>query len=231
MLKAILFDLDHTLYDREASLQRMMPDFWDKVREYINDGVSFERFKELMIEAEHLHNYHTWKDRLEYMDSHGALKKYPDQEEYRYIFNSTMGPFCVNYDFTFKLLSDIRDMGYKTGLVTNGFTEIQETKLKTLGLSGCFDTICICGMRGKQKPEPEPFLETAEALNMRPEECIYVGDNPRNDILGAKRVGMKTLWVATLGPWKYYEYPRPDYAVVNVGELGAILPVIAKDME
>ena len=115
MLKAILFDLDHTLYDREASLQRMMPDFCDKVREYINDGVSFERFKELMIEAEHLHNYHTWKDRLEYMDSHGALKKYPDQEEYRYIFNSTMGPFCVNYDFTFKLLSDIRDMEYKTG--------------------------------------------------------------------------------------------------------------------
>ena len=113
MLKAILFDLDHTLYDREASLQRMMPDFCDKVREYINDGVSFERFKELMIEAEHLHNYHTWKDRLEYMDSHGALKKYPDQEEYRYIFNSTMGPFCVNYDFTFKLLADIKDMGYK----------------------------------------------------------------------------------------------------------------------
>jgi len=89
----------------------------------------------------------------------------------------------------------------------------------------------LCGRGGKQKPDIEPFLKAAEALKVDARECIFVGDNPKNDIGGAKKAGMRTVFVATCGAWRYGEYEKADFSVENMGELMQILPEIRKIME
>ena len=47
---------------------------------------------------------------------------------------------------------------------------------------------------GKFKPNKRPFQRMLRKLKVKPNECLFVGDNPERDIKGAKEVGMKTAW-------------------------------------
>jgi FMN phosphatase YigB (HAD superfamily) len=48
---------------------------------------------------------------------------------------------------------------------------------------------------GTSKPNPAYYREIAEKIGCAPEDCVMVGNEVQNDILPAKRVGMKTFWV------------------------------------
>ena len=138
---------------------------------------------------------------------------------------------AVHYDFTIPLLKELKSRGYLLGIITNGEDYIQKAKVKLLNFSEYFDVIYYCGDKNIQKPRPEPFLEAAEILGVSPSECVYVGDNPKHDIMGARNVGYKTVWVATTGPWRYYDYERADFEVENVSQLQEILPQIEESMK
>ena len=61
-----------------------------------------------------------------------------------------------------------------------------------MNLSGFWDTAFSSEEVNYLKPRPEPFLALAERMELSPEEILYVGNNPRYDVGGAKGVGMKT---------------------------------------
>ena len=99
---------------------------------------------------------------------------------------------------------------WRLGIVTNGPVGIQAAKVDTLGLEPLVDTVVFassCGLGGG-KPSPEAFVTAARRLGVILPRCVFVGDDPRCDIAGARRVGMKTIrirqgvhgraWVAEL---------------------------------
>jgi haloacid dehalogenase superfamily, subfamily IA, variant 3 with third motif having DD or ED/haloacid dehalogenase superfamily, subfamily IA, variant 1 with third motif having Dx(3-4)D or Dx(3-4)E len=84
---------------------------------------------------------------------------------------------------------------WRLGIVTNGPVGIQAAKVDTLGLEPLVDTVVFassCGLGGG-KPSPEAFVTAARRLGVILPRCVFVGDDPRCDIAGARRVGMKTI--------------------------------------
>ena len=93
---------------------------------------------------------------------------------------------------TREVLARVRH-NWRIGIVTNGMSHVQARKIQALGLDTLVDTIVYATDLGTGKPDPVPFLEAALRLNVQPSQSVFVGDDPRCDIEGAARVGMRTI--------------------------------------
>lgn len=87
--------------------------------------------------------------------------------------------------------------GWRIGVVTNGRPEIQARKVEALGLRDLVDVVVFAHATGsgQGKPAPEPFLDACMRLAVTPGRTVFVGDDPTCDVDGARRVGMKTIWI------------------------------------
>lgn len=81
---------------------------------------------------------------------------------------------------------------YKTGLVSNAFSDIREALEQTWGIAEVFDTIILSSEVGMVKPDPAIYQEALERLEIQPEEALFIDDFIEN-IRGARRVGMKAI--------------------------------------
>jgi pyrophosphatase PpaX len=95
-----------------------------------------------------------------------------------------------------RFLERLRSKDIKTGIVTFRRRESVERILTRLNLFHLFDVIIGHGDTSEEKPSPDPFLLASERMNVRPEECLVVGDEPA-DIVGGRRAGMRTVGVLT----------------------------------
>jgi len=65
--------------------------------------------------------------------------------------------------------------------------------LKKIGLDQCFNIILTSVDADYDKPDEKIFLNALKALNVQPEEAVMVGNRISTDIVGANRIGMKTI--------------------------------------
>ena len=81
------------------------------------------------------------------------------------------------------------------GLITDGCSQVQWNKIKALGLEKYIDKIIVTDDYGKGygKPHNKSYNEMISYFNVEPYECMYIGDNPNKDFIGAKKIGMKTV--------------------------------------
>lgn len=94
-----------------------------------------------------------------------------------------------------KFIENLRRIGMKTGILSNGYIVSQENKIKALGLKSMVDEIILTDMLGKDfwKPNEKAFVEMAKVLSVRTDQCVYIGDNPKKDFKGAKKCGYLTI--------------------------------------
>ena len=78
-------------------------------------------------------------------------------------------------------------------LVSNFYGNIA-TVLREFGLDGIFQTIVESAVVGVRKPDPQIFTLGVEALGLRPEEVVVVGDSVDKDIIPAHNAGCQTVW-------------------------------------
>lgn len=101
-----------------------------------------------------------------------------------------------------RMLARLREGGWRLGVVTNGQPTIQARKVNALGLGARVDAVVYamtCG-RGTGKPEPEPFAAVARQLDVPPAHIVFVGDDERCDIGGARAAGMLAVRCAAWTP-------------------------------
>jgi HAD superfamily hydrolase (TIGR01509 family) len=94
------------------------------------------------------------------------------------------------------LLESLRDRGFKTGLVANAWPDparVLRTDAEALGLAPFLDVLVFAAETGVRKPAPESFLRACRELAVEPAATLFVGDDLRNDVQGAARVGMRTV--------------------------------------
>jgi putative hydrolase of the HAD superfamily len=91
-------------------------------------------------------------------------------------------------------LTQLKDNGIKIALVSNGYGQFQYDNFKALGISHLFDEVLISDWEGVRKPDPEIFVRALSKLGVSPDEAIFVGDHPENDIKASNEVGMCTVW-------------------------------------
>ena len=86
-----------------------------------------------------------------------------------------------------------RDKG--TGLISDGYLATQKNKLESLNIELLFDTVLLTDTLGREnwKPSPVPYLKVLNDLGTSPEESVYIGDNPKKDFIFPNESGMKSI--------------------------------------
>ncbi len=228
MIKAVVFDLDHTLFDRYATIKEAVPLIKDKFEFAINGKITNEQLAEYIIEADKACNHYGFGAVAKYLYDKGYFKLLLTKEEYRDIVYSGFSQVAVPYDFTKTVLLKIREMGYKVALITNGRHYLQYSKLENMGITHMFDEIIVCGDVGISKPEAKPFEVMAEKLGFKPCEMLYVGDHPKNDVMGSRQAGYIPVWVKTVDLWDFPEIEKCELQVDSVKEIPDLLNKIQK---
>ncbi len=104
---------------------------------------------------------------------------------------------------------------FQLGLVSDGYLEVQQRKLESLGLKHFFDAVVFSDEWGRAawKPSQQPFLAVCERLMVKPETAVYIADNPTKDFLGARQIGMFTIWVCRPeGEYTHLTPPTPAHS-------------------
>ena len=111
---------------------------------------------------------------------------------------------------------------YRLGVVSNFYGNV-EVLCDEVGLSDHLDVILDSTCIGLSKPDPEIFLLALKSINVEPTETIFVGDSYERDIMPARSLGMKTVWLKGPNP-RLPENPGPvDCQISSLPELESLL--------
>lgn len=215
-MNAVLFDLDGTLLDRDASLQQFVKAQYQRFEAHLHhipENKYLSRFIELDCRG------HVWKDRVyqqlvsEYSITKLSWHQLLEDYETHFIQH------CVPFPHLISMLDALRERQYSLGLVTNGRGVFQTRVIRELGIGHYFDAILVSEIEGIRKPDVQIFQRALGRLGVEASAGIFVGDHPETDIAGAKCAGMKTIWKQDL----YWPgICEPDAIIEDLAEIPAI---------
>jgi len=216
-VKAIFFDFDNTLGNRYEYSREC---FRHLIMEYLP-----EIEPDSLLFASMLHDFTVFD---QYGDA-GHNRSILDRIEKRYNVKIAIDDY---YDWWRKnqykyvcLFEDAVDTlnelkkKYKIGIITNGHSTTQWNKICGSGIQDMFDLIVVSGDINIHKPDPRIYQYSCDMLGLKPEECVYVGDNFFRDIYGAQKAGLKTVWIWV--PQQDYS----DYPVTRIHKLSELLEI------
>ena len=199
-IRAVLFDVDDTLFDRDGAqqgilrviLQELPHVFTDLPAEATlrafneSDSIALREY-EAGVLAE---DFRSRRSRL-FLGLLGLDEKHADAVTALYVHRyPTIDAPVAGAVSVVRRLADT----FPLGVVSNALPDVQYTKLATLGIRHLFRCVVLSGELKIAKPDPRIFLHAAGLLGSAPEDCLYVGDSYENDVVGAKRAGMRTCW-------------------------------------
>lgn len=211
MTKAVLFDFDETLQDRTLAFEGYMDAFLDEYLPNISQKEREAHKQDMRITGNGGYvNRVEWCKNLVNM---WGWENAPDATVLANHYDYNFGDFNVIFENSIPLLKELKARGYLTGVITNGPSVLQNHKMDTSGLRPYCDIVVVSGDEGVHKPDPRLFEITAERLGVKPQECVYVGDHPINDIQGALSAGMGAIRM-NFGWFKDKDL-RPDVPVIT----------------
>jgi YjjG family noncanonical pyrimidine nucleotidase len=199
----IFFDLDHTLWDLERNssetiaellssynltekiktsppgfigeYNKINDELWDQFRKGLIDRktLRFERFRKVF------HLFGLVDEQLAHDFGNAFVKESPQK------------PHLIPGA---KEILDHLSASHELHIITNGFAEAQEVKLKTSGITHYFKHIINSEMAGYNKPDPRIFEYSLELAGAGREESIMVGDHLEADIIGARGAGIDQIY-------------------------------------
>ncbi len=203
MYKHILIDLDDTIWDfRRNSKIAMQEIFYDyELNQFYN---SFESFYDVYM----IKNHQLWdqyakgeitKDflslerflyplRIAGNENVELAKKLGED----FLYRTTMQTNLI--DGAIETLEYLKDKGYTLSIISNGFVEVQYTKLRCSGLLPYFANVFLSEEIGYQKPDTRFFQTVLDRLNATPAECLVIGDNFQTDVQGAQNANIRALF-------------------------------------
>ncbi|QHW30543.1 HAD family hydrolase [Paenibacillus rhizovicinus] len=189
MLKAVLFDLDGTLLDRDRSLVSFLEQQYERVPGFRSVGKKafIHRFIELDQKG------YVWKDRV-YQALIEEWKLSLDWQELLDDYVSSFKYHCIGFPGLLGMLEELKLQGLKLGIITNGFGVFQMNNIRGLGIEGYFDAILVSEIEGLRKPDVRIFELALRRLGVEPGEAVFVGDHPVNDVEASMRAGMRGVW-------------------------------------
>jgi putative hydrolase of the HAD superfamily len=95
--------------------------------------------------------------------------------------------------------------------------------LAVIGLAHHFEVSLNAGALGCAKPDPRAYAQLADALTLKPEQILFVGDEPHADVVGPRTAGMQTVWVNRAGVVWPDALPAADACITDLEGLVALL--------
>ena len=181
-LKAVVFDLDDTLYGE---------------KEYIRSG--YRAVAKVIPQVENAERK-LWRFFLEKKPAIDEVLSMEGiyTEEFR---QRCLGVYRLHepdihlYDGVMEILTKLRSDGYKLGIITDGRSEGQRAKIQVLGLGKYMDHITdeLGGVKYR-KPNETAFIQMADKLNVAFTQMCYIGDNINKDFIAPLKLGMRAVW-------------------------------------
>lgn len=225
----LFFDLDRTLWDYDKNASEALEEILE------NHGLmaTIENFDNFWMYFEK-HNNEVWD-----LFKNGQIDKEVLRNQR---FELTLNDFGIddsilaqklNEDFlilspkksrlmdgAIEILTYLNKNRYRLYILTNGFTHIQQIKLKESGLQNYFDRVFTSDKIGTSKPHRRMFEYAVKSVNAKKKESLMIGDDLQVDILGAQSFGMDQVYY---NPKKLIHSELPTYEIVNLSELKSIL--------
>lgn len=200
-IQAVLFDLDNTLFDHQASVRSGLRSFlrhlqrdpsvdlersWFKIEQ-----LNYDRF--LAKETSFLEQR---RERLrQFLPLAGITIPEADTQ-----LDELFAVYLRNYELAWRPFPDaapalqhLHSKGIPIAVVTNGNHAQQTSKIEQIGLEPFLDGVFSSGLTGYAKPAPEAFLVACRSLDILPDETLYVGDNYITDVEGARAAGLQAV--------------------------------------
>lgn len=220
MIAAVLFDLDETLLDRTASLEAFLT---DQFRRHATDlgPVALDQWRRRFLELDqrgHTPKSIVYQKLLSEFGGRASAAKTLLRD-----YREGCSRFARGHAGMAETLRALRVQGLKLAIVSNGETEFQSRHVAALKLHTLVDTVLISEREGVRKPDRAIFHRAAERLAVSPAHCLFVGDNPRADILGAADAGMQTVWFQAGLAWPDDLPPRQGHVIRSLPD---VLPII-----
>lgn len=212
MLKAVFFDLDNTLIDRDAAHAA-----WCR-------QVAAESMRDVnVLVAEMIRrDQGGYGDRLTYFAWIASqLGKGLDGLGLFVEHQESIASFVKPNPIAKRVLKELRQK-VPVAIVTNGNGETQRAKLRAAGLVDVVDAVFVSGEVGYHKPDRRIFQHALDSLRLNSEDVLFVGDDLVRDVLGARKAGMRSCWVQRTQP-DLPDADPPDFVVNSVSELVPLL--------
>jgi putative hydrolase of the HAD superfamily len=212
---AILFDLDHTLWERDVAVRRLVT----------AQHAEFPALGSVPCEQ--------YVERVMTLEDRGAADKRVLYAQVVQEFG--LSPFLADALHThfwanfknyfepapdaFMVLNALRAAGLKTGIITNGGMAAQDAKIAGLGLAPLMDVILVSEREGVRKPDRAIFQRALDRLGVHPRATWFVGDHPEFDVRGAAEAGLTAVWLRS---WA----DAAPHATHTISALGELLPLL-----
>lgn len=215
MIKAVLFDLDGTLLDRDESVKKFIECQYDRLNTVVGH-IPRETYIKRFIELDQ--RGYVWKDKV-YQQ---LVEEFQIETTWEDLLQDYIAEFknhCVSFPNLINTLEILKSLNLRLGMITNGRGQFQLDNIKALGIEKYFDTILISEWEGIKKPDPEIFKRALKQLEVPPHKSVFVGDHPENDVKAAQNVGMKGIWKKDI-QWDQVE---ADFIINDLAEIPMII--------
>ncbi|MEM0940673.1 MAG: YjjG family noncanonical pyrimidine nucleotidase [Bacteroidota bacterium] len=221
-IQHIFFDLDHTLWDYNRSAEETLSEMFDLL-ELSDSGHTANDFFNVFYEVNDnlWHMYNQGKiDRKyikinrfkEVLEKLGANTSKSLEASNYFMAHCPSKPYLMPDSMT--ALRYLHEK-YSLHIITNGFQDSQERKLKSSGVKDFFDQVITSECIGSRKPSREIFDYSLSQAGASLSDSIMIGDNAKTDISGAKNAGMKSVFYDPSGKKK----SLADYTIQSHLEL------------
>lgn len=191
MIKAITFDLDNTLIDF-MNMKEKASDAAAKAMVKAGLKMPIELAKKNLFNTyiQDIEGNHAFQDFLKkYNINNDKILAAAINAHMKIKFN-----YMKPYPGVKKTLKELRKKGIKLAIVTDAPRLKAFVRLDAMGITNFFDVIVGKEDTNRLKPSKMPFKKALKLLNVKANETMHVGDWPERDILGAKKLGMKTCF-------------------------------------
>lgn len=224
-MNAVIFDLDDTLYDQlqpfKNAFEKVFPSITDISIEKIYNASrkysdqlfqSAEKGDITVLESQIQRMIKAFRDFDREISIKEALefqKSYQMEQE-----RITLYPEVI------QLLDWLKERKVPLAILTNGPSQHQRKKIEQLNLTSWIPNshIFISGSIGFSKPDPKAFHYVEKKMELT-EQPIYIGDSFLNDVVGARQVGWRAVWINHRNKKPENLYVRPDLIVKNHRQL------------
>ncbi|MFT4296585.1 MAG: HAD family hydrolase [Micropruina sp.] len=218
--KVVLFDLDDTLTDRSESVlhyaSRLLRDFSGRI-----GAVQVPEIVDVIASVDE-RGYAPREQVFSALLSRIAWSERPEITDLAEHWASFFPLDTAPREGAIPALELLRVNGFALGIVTNGPVTMQERKIACLGVANLMTAIVVSGAVGVHKPHPRIFEVARGHFDCASDRIWFVGDHPRNDILGAAAAGFTPVWLRGTHPWPE-GVPPPRHQIDSLAE---VLPTV-----
>ncbi|MBT3187965.1 MAG: HAD-IA family hydrolase [Anaerolineae bacterium] len=230
MIKAILFDFSQTLVDSAEGFRLAEKQAETKI---FND-LGLKPWSDFMTDYRRLRKDFHAKANFSRKALWEAIYQNYKQEPNENLISSEENNYWETIIANTKIFPETKEvlaqlsLKYRLALITNNHRQKKSGRYRISrfpDLESLFEVIIVAGENDiPPKPDPKPFLTCLENLEIKASEAVYVGDDFKNDILGAKAVGIKPVWL------KHHSISRNwhsmETTVLTITSLKALLDLV-----